>query len=52
MVAGQRRPRQVIKLLLTTVADVALAGRLIRVKAPFRDPMKATVRAMDALWPS
>lgn len=52
MVASQRRPFQVIKLLLTTVADVALAGRLIRVKTPFRDPVKATVRAMDVIWPS
>ncbi len=52
MVARQRRPGQVIKLLLTAVAAVALTGRLLRVKAPFRDPVKASVQAMDAIWPS
>jgi hypothetical protein len=51
MVSRQWRPSQVIKLLLTTVADVALASRLIRVKASFRDPVKATVRAMHPSWP-
>ncbi len=50
--AGEDRPGQVVEVLPTVLAVIALSLRLRRIATLFRDPMGVTMGTSYALWPS